>query len=225
MDDRTERKNPKAMVEQTHIISDHLRREVSARLASFPVEHIAQDGLRKAAVALVIGPQSGTSEASVLITLRPQTLNRHGGQYALPGGRLDTGETEQDAALRELEEELGLHLKSDAVLGRLDDFPTRSGFCITPFVMWAEDLSTLRPDPSEVAEVHHLSFTELNSPRIPRLTDGKIGEHPVLSAHFPSLGHFIYAPTAAILYQFREVALRGETTRAAHFEQPRFAWK
>lgn len=225
MDDGRESKKLKFMVQNTHIISDHLRSEVSSRLSSFDVEHVQRDDLRRAAVAVVIAPQSKGDEAGVLITLRPQTMNRHSGQYALPGGRLDSGESEQDAALRELEEELGLSLTEGDIIGRLDDFPTRSGFCISPFVMWTEDLATLRPDPSEVAQVHHLSFSELNSPKIPRLVDSDVGDHPVLSAHFPSLGHYIYAPTAAILYQFREVAIRGQATRAAHFEQPTFAWK
>lgn len=225
MDDGRECKNLTDMAEHTHIISDHLKGAICSRLSSFPVERVVQDTLRKAAVALVIAPQSKRGEASILITMRPQTMNRHSGQYALPGGRLDVGETEEAAALRELEEELGIRLTKSDVLGRLDDFPTRSGFCISPFVMWAKDLNDLHPDPSEVALVHHLSFEELDSPKIPRLTQSRVGEHPVLSAHFPSLGHYIYAPTAAILYQFREVAIRGHATRAAHFEQPAFAWK
>lgn len=159
------------------------------------------------------------------MTLRPRKLNRHGGQYALPGGRLDPGETDIDAARRELHEELGLDLGPDAVIGRLDHFPTRSGFRMAPIVMWAGAGVALSPDPSEVAEVFRLPLRELDSPDIPRLIDNDGGDHPVLSAYFPTLGNYMYAPTAAILYQFREIALRGVTTRAAHFEQPAFAWK
>ena len=225
MDNVGESKKLKAMVKNTYMISETLRQDMSARLSTFDVQRAVREDLRKAAVALVIAPHTDGAEASVLVTMRPQTINRHSGQYALPGGRLDSGESEQDAALRELEEELGLSLSETDILGRLDDFPTRSGFCISPFVMWTEDLSDLRPDPSEVALVHHLSFSELDSPKIPRLVDSGVGDHPVLSAYFPSLGHHIYAPTAAILYQFREVAIRGQSTRAAHFEQPTFAWK
>ncbi len=159
------------------------------------------------------------------MTLRPPKLNRHGGQYALPGGRLDDGESEVEAAQRELKEELGLDLDQDAVLGRLDQFPTRSGFRISPIVMWAADHAELRPDPSEVAQVFHLPLRELDSPDIPRLEKSDNSDHPVLSAFFPTLGHYMYAPTAAILYQFREVALRRRATRVSHFDQPTFAWK
>lgn len=138
---------------------------------------------------------------------------------------MDEGETIVAAARRELHEELGLDLLEDHVLGQLDHFPTRSGFRISPIVMWAPEPVELRPDASEVAEVFLLPLTELDSPDIPRLSASENSEHPVLSAYFPTLGHYMYAPTAAILYQFREVALRGVSTRAAHYDQPTFAWK
>ncbi|MCE8007460.1 CoA pyrophosphatase [Aestuariivita sp.] len=205
--------------------SPQLRTHIASQLSGFDRQTTNREDLRKAAVAVVIAPCAQSTEASVLVTMRPEMLNRHGGQYALPGGRLDAGETDVQAALRELDEELGLRVAEKDVLGALDDFPTRSGFRIAPLVMWVDDLSHMRPDPGEVASVHHLTFSELSSPDIPRLTENDVGDHPVLSAYFPSLGHHIYAPTAAILYQFRQLAIRGEITRAAHFEQPAFAWK
>lgn len=198
---------------------------LQANLGCFADQMIQRSGLRDAAVAIVVTEHKDTGEACVLMTLRPPRLNRHGGQYALPGGRLDDGESETEAALRELREELGLDLGQDDVLGRLDQFPTRSGFRMSPVVMWASGDVELRPDPSEVAQVFHLPLRELDSPDIPRLQKSENSEHPVLSAFFPTLGHYMYAPTAAILYQFREIALRGKTTRVSHFDQPAFAWK
>lgn len=208
-----------------HKFSEDLRQRITARLARFDVQTTDREDLRRAAVALIVTPAASGDDASIVVTLRPQKINRHSGQYALPGGRLDEGESDVQAALREVDEELGLSLPSSDVLGRLDDFPTRSGFCITPIVAWGADLTGMRPDPGEVASVHNLSFSELTNPVIPRLTESEAGEHPVLSAFFPSLGHHIFAPTAAILYQFREVAILDRPTRAAHFEQPAFAWK
>ncbi len=203
---------------------DGLRRDIMGNLAAFERRGIDDDTLRQAAVAIVIVEGGDGGAASVLLTKRPRTLRRHGGQYALPGGRLDAGETPVQAALRELAEELGVTLVPGDILGTLDDIPTRSGFRITPIVVWGADAVDLVPDPIEVARVFQIPFAELDSPEIPHLEATPESEHPVLSAPLATLGHHLFAPTAAILYQFREVALRGEPTRVAHYDQPTFAW-
>lgn len=208
-----------------HAFTPALRRDMETRLARFAPASARTGDLRLAAVAIVVVPGETQEEAGVLVTLRPARLNRHGGQYALPGGRLDAGETPLQAAIRETQEELGLTLADTDLIGRLDDYPTRSGFAMMPHVFWCEDISALSPDPAEVAEVHSLPFRELNSDDIPQLDLRPHSEHPVLSAFFPTLGHTMYAPTAAVLYQFREIALRGLDTRVAHYDQPEFAWK
>ena len=202
-----------------------LRRSISESIARFVPARRKATRLRRAAVAIVVAKEPETGQASVIVTLRPANLRRHSAQYALPGGRLDEGETEIEAALRETSEELGLDLNQRDILGRLDDFPTRSGFQISPFVAWCQDDVTLRPDPAEVADVFFIPFSELNNPEIPHLEPSAHGTHPVMSAFFPTLGHQMFAPTAAILYQFREIALQGTTTRVSHFDQPDFAWK
>lgn len=152
-------------------------------------------------------------------------MGRHAGQYALPGGRVDPGEADEDAALRELDEELGIRVPPSAVLGRLDDYPTRSGFRMAPFVVWAGAAPEIRPDPAEVAEVFHIPFEELDGEAIPLFEDGETTDRPVLYSDFPSIGTTMFSPTAAVMYQFREVCLRGLTTRVAHYDQPRFAWR
>ncbi len=210
---------------QPYLFNAELRSRIRGNLDGFAMQQMEQGGLREAAVAIVVTESAEAGQASVLMTLRPRQLGRHGGQYALPGGRLDEGEGDDDAARRELHEELGLELGQGDILGRLDPFPTRSGFRVSPIVMWAGGEVDLRPDPSEVAEVFHLPLAELDSPDIPRLEKSENSEHPVLSAYFPTLGHYMFAPTAAILFQFREIALRGKTTRVSHFDQPTFAWK
>lgn len=208
-----------------HRFDGRLKQRITDNLARFERRAIDDAGMRRAAVALVVVRGDVPEDAALLLTKRPENLRRHGGQFALPGGRMDEGETEAGAALRELDEELGLLLRPDSVIGYLDDYPTRSGFRITPVVVWADERAELRPDPEEVARVFSIPFSDLESPEIPYLEPSTASDHPVMSAPLATIGHRVYAPTAALLYQFREVALRGEATRVAHFDQPRFAWR
>ena len=207
----------------TWVLNASLRARLASNLTSFSVETIETD-LRDAAVAIVVTDDAEGNPA-ILLTLRPARMGRHSNQYALPGGKVDPGETAEAAAFRELHEELGLDLPQDALLGRLDDYPTRSGFRMSPFVLWAGSNARIVPEPSEVAEVHRIPFHELDSDAIPLFAEGQTPDRPVLYSNFPALGTQMYSPTASIIYQFREVALRGTATRVAHFDQPRFAWK
>lgn len=200
-----------------------LRTRIEGNLSAFEPRAIADESLRHAAVAIVI-VEGGEKQAALLLTTRPAGLRRHGGQYALPGGRLEEGETVHAAALRELEEELGLALGEERIMGDLDDYPTRSGFRITPVVVWGGDAGGIQPDRQEVDQVYHIPLADLLSPDIPLLEPGP-GDHPILSVPLATLGHQVFAPTAAMLYQFREVALLGRATRVSHYDQPAFAWK
>lgn len=202
-----------------------LRDRIAGKFGAFERRSIEDPSLRRAGVAIVIVQSETDDQACILITKRPDSLRRHAGQWALPGGRLDEGETPEQAALRELHEELRLELAPSAIIGSLDDYPTRSGFRITPVVVWGGVVGEIDPDPVEVAFALRIPFSQLDSPDIPRLRPTEEGKPPVLSAPLPVMGSEVFAPTAAMLYQFREVALRGLSTRVAHFDQPRFAWK
>lgn len=205
-----------------HPFDDSLRERVSANLAGFARSVHAERELRPAAVALALLPGEG-GRACFLITRRAAGLRSHGGQWALPGGSIDPGESPEQAALRELQEELGLRLAPTSVLGLLDDYPTRSGFVITPIVAWVGAEAHPVPNPEEVAAVYRVPLDELDRPDVPRLRSIPESDRPVISV--PLLGTHIHAPTAAILYQLREVALWGRETRVAGYEQPVFAWR
>jgi 8-oxo-dGTP pyrophosphatase MutT (NUDIX family) len=204
--------------------NDATRQNIAGRCAAFArFEAGDVTGLKRAAVAVaLVDAGDGSGGTALLLTLRASGLRAHSSQWALPGGRCDAGETPVAGALRELQEELGLELKPDDVLGQLDDYPTRSGYLITPVVAWAADSASLAPNPAEVRSVHRIALTDIEQPDAFDFVTIPQSERRVI--RFRHAGQYIHAPTAALIYQFREV-LAGRDTRVAELEQPVFAWK
>ena len=110
----------------------------------------------------------------------------------------------------------------EQVLGVLDDYPTRSGYLITPVVVWTEVGAQLAPNPQEVASVHRIGLQSIEHAEAFDFTAIPESTRRVIRFHHDS--GLIHAPTAALIYQFREV-LAGRETRVADLEQPVFAWK
>jgi 8-oxo-dGTP pyrophosphatase MutT (NUDIX family) len=209
--------------------SPSLRTAIAERLAGFARIPRESGGLKRAAVTVAIAACEETDQwgragdACFLLERRAPRLRAHGGQLSLPGGRIEPGETAAEAALRELEEELGIALPPAAVLGTLDDYPTRSGYLITPLVAWVPAGMAVRPDPAEVSRLYRIPLAELCRADSPEIFAIPESDRPVI--RLPILDTDVNAPTAALLYQFREVALEGRDTRVAHFDQPVWAWR
>ena len=198
-----------------------MRREtIIDNLAGFRRVAASPAGLKAAAVAVCVVVQHGTP--ALLITRRADTLRSHAGQWALPGGRREPGEAPEDAARRELREETGVAVGPGDILGVLDDYVTRSGYLITPVVVWGGPADPgMRGPQSEVAGIHVVPVADFDvAPRLVRIPESTA---PVIQ--LPLLGGYLHAPTAAIIYQFCQAALHATMIRVTHFEQPVFAWK
>jgi 8-oxo-dGTP pyrophosphatase MutT (NUDIX family) len=198
---------------------DTLRDTVAANLSGFPLEFIDGAGMRHAAVALTIvagdTPEDG---ASMLLTRRTSKLNKHAGQWALPGGRVDDGEDPLQAALREMHEEVNLTLDDRHFLGRLDDISSRSGYVISPFVFWAEDTSTLVPNPDEVASIHRIPLNLFEGLDAVQFIDVEGQTEKLLRLQLGP--NRIHSPTGAFLLQLWEVGVNGRHTRVKQHLHP-----
>lgn len=202
----------------THSMRDRL----AANIAGLDRREVDDPALKAAAVSIAVFREADGGHAFCL-TRRAGTLRSHSRQWALPGGRRDPGETLVQAALREMDEEIGLRLTPDALIGRLDDYPTRSGYNIAPFVFWAGEAPEMTPNPAEVHALYRIPLVELDRPESPNIIRIPESDRPVL--RMAIMEDMVHAPTAAVLYQFREVAMHGRMTRVDHYEQPVFAWR
>jgi 8-oxo-dGTP pyrophosphatase MutT (NUDIX family) len=191
-----------------------------ANLAAFDRIAVDRPGLTAASVALCV--MSGPRGDTLLITRRAPGLRTHPGQWALPGGRRDPGESLAETALRELREETAVRAGAADVLGLLDDYVSRSGYVMTPVVIWGGDgHGELSWPATEVTRVYEIPIADLDvEPQFVQIPES---DGPVI--RLPLFDRFLHAPTAAIVYQFCQVALHGRPVRVAHFEAPVFAWK
>ncbi len=217
------------------VCDDFLLEHIRENMSQFQFRTHPGRGNKKAAVAVTIvdvnddsgvygisGNEERKDHGALILTRRGSQLNSHAGQWAFPGGRMDAGETPEETALRELEEEVGLPLNHNKVIGRLDDYTTRSGYVISPVVVWGGRNTHLIPNPGEVRSIHRIPIEEFLREDAPLLESDSELDNPVLL--MPVGNSWIASPTGAIIYQFREVAILGRETRVAHFEQPFFAW-
>lgn len=193
-----------------------LKNRIAANLASFERVALPQEGRRRAAVAILVCPYK--DKPHYILTRRSLKMRRGAGNYALPGGNCDPGEEIVDAAVREVREELGITIAREAALGMLDDFLTLGGHVVTPIVLLSTEPFELKPDPDEVHAAWFLPLSELDHPEAPRRIANPDGGDPILRMY--ANRSWINPPTAAWLYQFREVALHGREARVHTVGQP-----
>ena len=162
--------------------------------------------------AAVLVPLVMHAQPAILLTLRSADLRSHAGQVAFPGGRVEAGETAEQAALREAEEEIGLPRSWPVLVGRMPLHLTGTGFLVTPVLGMLAPGFPMAADPSEVAEVFELPLAVLLDPDSPRRESrewrGRMREYWV----WPHASHYIWGATATMLVSLAR-ALRGEYER------------
>lgn len=175
------------------------------------------DPPRRAAVVVLVFGHKGVP-SFLLIKRSPR--GSFPGQWALPGGRLDTAETAVQAGLRELREETGVEGAASEVLGVLDDVPTAGRTVITPLVVGVDRPLHLRRNPAEVHSLHPIPLSRLTEPDVPRWRKTRDGESLLQMPLRRDM--VVHAPTGAILWQFAQIALRGVPQEVAGLAQPAF---
>jgi 8-oxo-dGTP pyrophosphatase MutT (NUDIX family) len=149
-----------------------------------------------------------TARPSILLTRRAAHLSAHAGQVSFPGGRIEPGETPEQAALREAAEEVGLDPGWPELAGRMPPHRTGTGYEITPVIGLLAPGFALAPDPGEVAHAFEFPLATLLDPAAPRREraewKGRMREYWV----WPHEGERIWGATATILVSLAR-ALRG----------------
>lgn len=151
---------------------------------------------------------------NLLLTQRTAHLAAHAGQIAFPGGRLE--QTDADAiaaALRETEEEIGLPRHHIEIVGRLDDYLTRTGFRVAPVVGIVRPPFTTRPDPGEVADIFEVPLAFLLDPANRRRNFSEFRGAMRQFWSFPYGERNIWGATAGMIVNLSDV-LQGELPAA-----------
>jgi 8-oxo-dGTP pyrophosphatase MutT (NUDIX family) len=149
--------------------------------------------------AVLIGVVEQDDDARVIFTQRTSTLRKHSGQIAFPGGKLDSGETPEVAALREAEEEIGLARHFVEVIGHLPSIPVMSGFRITPVLATVRPGFVLAPNPDEVEFVFDAPLSFLMNPANHKRERRKFGEREWYYYVMPYEDRRIWGITAGIV--------------------------
>jgi len=141
------------------------------------------------------------------LTKRPEYVGTHGGQISFPGGKAEAGEDEVETAIREGEEEIGIHRKDIKVIGRLSQFfVIPSNFMVTPVVAYTEQRPSFIPDPVEVVRIIEGNLEDLirdDAVRTKEILAAKL--YPLMAPHFEIEGEVVWGATAMMLNELRLV--------------------
>ncbi|WP_020591086.1 CoA pyrophosphatase [Kiloniella laminariae] len=156
---------------------------------------------------------------TLLLTRRTDHLHDHAGQVSFPGGRIDPGDLDQeDAALREFEEEVGVPRSHVSLIGRLDTYITRTGFEITPVVGLIKPPFPVDPDSFEVAEVFEVPLSFFLKPGSRQRHNREFEGRKRYYYAFPYQEYFIWGATAGMIVNLCDILARPETLDSERIE-------
>ena len=144
-----------------------------------------------------------TSAGELLLTVRTPNLPSHAGQISFPGGRLEEGETPEEAALREAWEEVRLDPGYVVALGRLPAVLSPYGYHVTPVLAWLREKPPLTANPSEVSEIFWVPLAELAAARAWSEWREREGVRRKVW-HYPWRGRDVWGLTANVLHELLE---------------------
>jgi 8-oxo-dGTP pyrophosphatase MutT (NUDIX family) len=173
-------------------------REVGSRVSALLPAASVPDHFRRAAVLLLIACHDGLP--SIVLTRRSARMRAHSGEIAFPGGRIDSGETAEQAAVREAVEEVGVDPNAVEVFGRLDEAWSKARNHVVPVVGWyTAALDSLAPASPEVEAVFLTPLERIARPEAHRIDLAEIDGHVYENDALDAGGFEIYGLTADIV--------------------------
>jgi 8-oxo-dGTP pyrophosphatase MutT (NUDIX family) len=173
-------------------------------LSRRPAIEIAAPQIRRACVLIPLIP---TADGwSILFSRRSENLAAHSGQIAFPGGTVEEGESLEEAAKREAEEEVGIPPSSVELIGRLDDVVTNSGFLVAPFAGVVSERVAYVLQESEVVDVFEVPLDLLLVPQLPEVRYVPFRNRQFPAYFYPYGENEIWGLTGRILKAFLDVA-------------------
>jgi len=160
------------------------------------------DNARSSGVIILLYPEQGRIKFPLI--KRSEYDGLHSGQVSLPGGKTELNETVEETAIRELEEEIGVKVDKNSIVGKLSDFfVIPSNFIVVPTIACTPYRPQFVPNPIEVASILECDLVDLIKDDAVRTTELTSYQTQILAPHFLVSNEIVWGATAMILNEMR----------------------